>query len=210
MPTVFFATPCYRSDPQAAADWARNVSTTLGLEGSVVGCPVGAYLTVSQALIIRAFLKSGCSHLFIREDDIFVAPSVLQRMLDADVPAIIAPYLVRNSDPPRLDVVFGPEFTVVWAGVGCTLIRREVIQTLWDRYHTDLNYLQEGVELVDLFFEFFAQRDNGRQKVKPDHAFWYRVRECGFQITALDDVIVDHAGNVSHFKKSLEEARHGN
>jgi hypothetical protein len=200
--TVFFATPCYRSDPQAALDWAHTTAAALSLKGSRACCPVGTLLTTSQAFLVDAFLKTECTAFFIREDDIFVEPDVLARMIAANVDAIIAPYLVRNIEPPRIDAVFEEGYKVIWAGVGCTLIQRHVIETMWAHYHEELRFMQEGIELVALFRDFFAQRDDGVQLIKPDHAFWYRVRECGFQIEALDDVIVDHAGNVSHFKKA--------
>lgn len=201
---LFIATPCYRSDPQAAFVWAASVATALNVS-AIVQVPMSTNLTTSQAQVVQAFLKSDCDLFFMREDDVFVEAEVLRRMIEAKVPAIVAPYLVRNSDPPRMDVIFSEDggYEVLWAGVGCMLVTREVLQTMWSRYHGELQYLQDGVELVALFRDFFAQRDDGVQLVKLDHAFWFRVRECGFRVEALDDVIVNHAGNVSHFKKKL-------
>jgi hypothetical protein len=199
--TVFFATPCYRSDPKLAEQWAVAVAQKLRLEGSRLSVLTNTYLSTAQAQIVKKFLDTDCSHLFFRDDDIFVEAEVLQRMLDAKVPAIVAPYLVREANPPRVDVIFDGTVKVLWAGLGCALVERRVIEALWKHYYDELHYLQDKEIIVGIFRDFFAQRDDGVQLVKSDHAFWFRVRECGFTVEALSDVMVNHAGLVSHFKK---------
>lgn len=196
--TVYFATPCYRSDPKLALSWAELVAKSLGLAGAKVSAPVSPFLTTSQAQLIADFLASSCTHLFFREDDILIRPEVLARMLARGWPAVVAPYLVRGTD--RLETTVDDEGYVIAAGLGCALVERRVLEALTAKHDAELHYLQEGVRLVDLTAERFVERAGGRQKMKGDHAFWARVREAGFPIRVLEDVVVDHAGQVSHFR----------
>lgn len=202
MPTarVFIATPCYRSDPHLALGWAHELVRALGLEGATVSAPVSPFLTTSQAQIVAQFLSSACTHLFFREDDVYFKPDVLARMLAAQVPAIVSPYLVRNSVPQRLDTTVDGEGHVLFAGLGCALVAREVLERLWELHYHELHYRQDDRELVDLTAEMFVERDGVRRKLKMDHAFWHRVRGAGFVVEVLEDVIMDHAGELSHFR----------
>lgn len=199
---VFIATPCYRSDPQLALEWGAVVARTLGLE-AIVQAPVSPFLAVSQAQMVQAFLASDCNRFFSREDDILIQASVLQRMIDKDVPAIVAPYFVRGTE--RLETTLDADGAVIWAGLGCALLKREVLETLSAAYAEELGFIQDGVPLVHLFRDFFADRDDGRQLVKGDHAFWWRVRTAGFRVEALDDVTVNHAGQVSRSVRARAE-----
>lgn len=200
---VFFATPCYRSDPKLALHWATDVVQALALEGATVSAPVSPFLTTSQAQLIAQFRESACSHLFFREDDVYFKPEVLGRMLAAKMPAIVAPYLVRESDPPRLETTVDDAGDVLSAGLGCALLERGVLEALWKKHYDELHYRQSGRELVDLTAELFVEREDGRQKMKGDHAFWHRVRGAGYRVAVLEDVIIDHAGEVSHFRPKV-------
>ena len=170
------------------------LAVPFGLE-AIVQAPGSPFLAVSQAQMVAAFLASDCDLFFSREDDIVVAPEVLRRMIAADVPAIVAPYFVRGTE--RLETTIDNDGAVIWAGLGCALLKREVLVTLRAAYVDELRFMQEGTELVHLFRDLFADRDDGRQLVKGDHAFWWRVRTAGYRVEALDDVTVNHAGQVS-------------
>jgi len=196
--SVYFATPCYRSDPRLALAWAERVAMTLGLDRSEVAAPVSPFLTTSQAQLIAGFLASRCTHLFFREDDVHIEADVLARMLATGWPAVVAPYLVRGTD--RVETTVDDEGHVIAAGLGCALLERRVLEELSAKHDDELHYLQDGVRLVDLTAERFVDRPNGRQKMKGDAAFWSRVREAGFVVRVLEDVVVTHAGRVSHFR----------
>lgn len=206
-PSVFFATPCYRSDPTDAVRWAHRVSGELGLVGSkcgtLVGCP---WLHVARARLIPQFRGTKCEYLFFKDDDVSMESEVVQRMLDTKIEAVVAPYRVKDEQGSgeRFDVVFDEKGGVLWAGLGAALIHRSVMDTLWDLHYGELHSLETGVPYVALFRDFFAKRDNGQQLIKEDHAFWWRVRMAGFQIEVLDDVVVTHAGVRSHFKKTAK------
>jgi hypothetical protein len=196
--SVYFGTPCYRSDPTLALGWAVAVSNALGLVGSKVSAPCSPFLTTSQAQLVADFLASRCTHLFFREDDVHIEADVLARMLATGWPAVVAPYLVRGTD--RVETTVDDEGHVIAAGLGCALLERRVLEELSAKHDDELHYLQDGVRLVDLTAERFVDRPNGRQKMKGDAAFWSRVREAGFVVRVLEDVVVTHAGRISHFR----------
>lgn len=191
---IFIATPCYRSDPHLALLWGETMGRALGVD-AMVQAPVSPFLAVSQAQMVQAFLASDCDLFFSREDDIHIEADVLRRMIAADVPAIVAPYFVRGTE--RLETTIDADGAVIWAGLGCALLKREVLLQLRAAYAEELGFVQEGVPLVHLFRDLFADRDDGRQLLKGDHAFWWRVRQLGIRVEALDDVLVNHAGQVS-------------
>jgi hypothetical protein len=202
--SVFFATPAYRSDPNVALAWASRTSHALGLSGTKAGVLYGcAWLHLGYATLVADFLASGCDALFMRDDDVFPDVTTVGRMLgavDDGAPAIVAPYKVRDED--RFDVVLEPDGSFRWAGVGCMVVHRRVLEQLWSEHAAELGFRTgEGRELVAIFRDFLASRDDGVQLVHEDHAFWYRVRAAGFAVEVLDDVEVLHAGASLHYRK---------
>jgi len=202
---IFFATPTYRSNPELAADWYERTKHGLGLKGARMkilnGC---AWLHLGYAWLVREFLESNSRMLFLRDDDVWPDVTTVGRMIGAledGAPAIVAPYKVRDED--RHEVVLEPDGTFRWAGVGCTLIHRRVLEQLWMAHAEELGCLHEGRPIVCMFRDFFALRDDGTQLIHEDHAFWYRVKAAGFAVEVLDDVDVLHAGASKPYRKPM-------
>jgi hypothetical protein len=197
--SVFFATPVYRTDPLVALAWAKKVVEDLGLSSSHISFTMNTpWLHVAQAQLIAEFLwRTECDWLFFRDDDLFVEPSVVGRMLALQADVAVAPYRLRGET--RFDVMLDNKGEVQFAGTGCCLVRRKVLRTLWDRYHEELHFRQNDQEVVALCRDMFVMRDDGVQLLKPDHAFHLRVRLSGFRIQALHDVETVHAGVFSHY-----------
>lgn len=196
---IFFGTPCYRSDPNRALQWAADMNRTLGggCKSRVVhGC---AWLHVAYAMIVKDFLESDCDRLMMRDDDVWPDAGTVARLRDATERsgAAVAPYLVR--DEKRFDVVLDASGAFVTAGVGCCMIRRQVLKSLWSAYGAELGFRQDGTWLVAIFRDVFAERDDGIQLLKEDAAFWLRVRQAGFHVEVLDDVAVEHAGQKERY-----------
>jgi GT2 family glycosyltransferase len=200
---VFFATPTYRSEPGTALSWAFDTKSALGLSQCKVkilnGC---AWLHLAYALLVADFLASDCRVMMIRDDDVFPDAETVARMLeviDDGAPAVVAPYKVRDED--RFDVVLEEDGRFRWAGVGCSMLRREVLEALWDIHAPELGFTHEGRAVVAIFRDLLVERDDGVQLVHEDHAFWYRVRSAGYAVAVLDDVLVPHAGRALRYQK---------
>lgn len=193
---IFFATPTYRSDPHAALAWAARMVKDLALVGSqckiLNGCP---WLHTAYETLTAEFLASRCSAMMMRDDDVWPDAQTVARMIAATeqgAAAVVAPYKVRDED--RFDVVLEADGTFRWAGVGCMMVARRVLERLWLEHYDELHHVHQGTSLVAIFRDLFAERDDGVQLLHDDHAFWYRVRAAGFAVEVLDDVEVLHAG----------------
>jgi GT2 family glycosyltransferase len=200
---IFFATPTYRSDPNAALAWAARTVRALGIEGTkckvLHGCP---WLHTAYATLAAEFLASDGRMMMMRDDDVLPDPTTVGRMIATvleGAPAVVAPYKVRDEE--RFDVVLEADGTFRWAGVGCMMVARRVIEELWIAHYEELHCTHQGTNLVCIFRDFFAERDDGMQLVHDDHAFWYRVRQAGFAVEVLDDVEVLHAGASMRYRK---------
>jgi hypothetical protein len=202
---LMVATPCYRSDPADAIAWATELARALGV-ATLAACPRSPpWLHIARQRLARAFWESDCNAVLFRDDDIWPSDETVRRMLAADVPAIVAPYVLRDedSDEPvrRFDVVLDELGAVQYAGLGCALVRRPVIAKLWHRWEPELGNVDRGRRCVAMFRDFIADHEIGPVFLKEDHAFWWRVRDAGYPVAALDDVMVPHAGDALRFKK---------
>jgi len=140
--------------------------------------------------------------MLLKDDDVDCESAVVARMIAADVPAIVAPYLVRGSDPERFDAHLLPDGSVETAGLGLALVRRPVLERLWVGFYEELHcFDDDGRELVCVFRDFFGERSGRRKLLRDDHAFWCRVRAAGFRVEALDGAEVTHAGEARTYRK---------
>lgn len=199
------ATPCYRSKPALAIAWATALAGGLGVE-TLAACPKSPpWLHIARQRLALAFWESDCHAVLFRDDDVEPSTETVARMIAADVPAIVAPYVLRDedSDEPvlRWDVVLEPDGAVRFAGLGCALVRRPVMAALFHHWDAELGNVDRGRRCVAMFRDFIADTEIGPCFVKEDHAFWWRVRERGYRVEALDDVLVPHAGDALRFKK---------
>lgn len=200
-PRIFFGTPVYRSDPVRALSWAAGMNLALGgaCKAKIVnGC---GWLHVAYAMVVRDFLESDCDRLMMRDDDVWPDAGTVARLRDATERSggAVAPYLVR--DEKRFDVVLDASGAFVTAGVGCCMLRRQVLEYLWTMYRPELGFTQDGTQLVAIFRDVFAERDDGTQLWKEDQAFWHRVRQAGFHVAVLDDVAIEHAGQKERYTR---------
>jgi hypothetical protein len=218
--SVFFATPSHKcSDTQLGEllYWAQNVANKLKLDSAgvsvVSNCP---WLDEARASLVSSFLAGPCRYLFFRDDDIFIGPDVLKGLMDLNVPIAIAPYRWRIKPHPW---ALRMEWSVITkSGLGACLIQRHVIERMVERYSKwtpfgieDLTYDESGSSRVGLFDPIYVPMPGGkRERVREDHAFFYRAAQCGFGIDALLGAVVNHGGCVSRWQGVFDEWKDGN
>lgn len=203
---LLVATPCYRSDPAKAVAWAEQLGRSLGVP-VLACCPRSPpWLHVARAMLAGAFFEERRAGVMLfRDDDIDVSPATIARMLSADVPAIVAPYVLRSDDgdePPRFDAIVRADGSVEWAGLGCALIRRPVIFKLWTELQSELGFVRRGRPYVAIFRDILADLDSGPELLPEDHAFWWRVQQAGFPVAALEECMVRHCGDALRWRLS--------
>lgn len=194
MTKIFIATPIHRAGVEqvaAASDWARRILDPLGIPGQlglVTNCP---WLDCARADLVAAFLRSDCTHLLFRDDDIDFPPSVLQRMISAGEPLVAVPYRMRH--PPHAwavtEIGFGPTITLV--GLGATLITAEALR---DVHRWGTCYYQDGEPRTGAFIHHPYLMAGRFHLLKEDHAFFYRAHlYAGLDVTLIPGA-VSHAG----------------
>lgn len=201
---IHFLTPCYRSNPKDAVEWNAKICKELKLSGATASIlsdyPI---LEVARSLLMSRFhSEKFASYVFLRDDDIDISSEVVYTMLAADVPVVMVPYKLRKKD--RFDVVFDESGNLMWGGLGCALIRRDVIDKLWQDYFESLHFYQDGELKVHLFRQEFAEINGTREYMKEDHAFWYRVRTSGFKLLALENQKITHGGITSRYPNEIQ------
>ncbi len=143
-------------------------------------------------VVAEAGLASGADYLWWVEEDVIAPPGALlaSLALETDVAAVNYPVgemgwscIARNA-----------EGHIFWCGLGCTLIRRELFETIarpW--FSTDTAYqiirTNGRSELRSHADPTPPEKRYGRQ----DIYFFIRACEAGFRIAAVPDMIAGHA-----------------
>jgi len=188
---IFVATPYHRAtkvDVDLLTERVQRITFGYKAVLKVVGnCP---WLDCARADLVYDFLDGDADDLFFIDDDIDIDRSVFIRMMYENKPIVIAPY--RTRLPPNDWAVVHNGKDVIAAGLGCTLIKREVIEVMVDQF-PELIYDQDGHQQSALFLHTIVND----KLLKEDHAFFYRANQCGFPIHALDKATVNHNGTIS-------------
>lgn len=183
---ILFATPCYRSDPVEAAQWAADMASALKLEGAIFSTVYNdARIDIAREVLAASLRESACTHILCRDDDIDCYPDLIERMILLNVPIVIAPY--RKREPSK----------VVWvtSGLGLALIHRCVFESVEDAT-PDRVYLREGRKHVGIFDPIYVNE----RKLGEDQSFFHRAAERGFYPTVIAPARVVHDGLESTFQ----------
>ena len=192
---LFIATPSHKGDAQVCVNWVTKLIQEIGINAKVnvvSNCP---WIDVARSNLIAEFLKTECTHLFFRDDDIDIEPDVLKRMIETNVDIIVAPYRMRLKP---YDWALRTEKGRVYPGLGCALISRQVITKMIEA-HPELEYDEDGKKLYALFQHKFVKNKGIRKLLKEDHAFFYRIQKLGFKVNILLNAKVNHGGILSQY-----------
>lgn len=188
---LFFATPSHKGDGQACVTWSATMARSLGVEAhiSVISdCPC---IDVARSTLVASFLKTDCTHLFFRDDDItFEEPSTLLRLIDQTSDIAVIPYKKRTANEWALRF---DSRGFVFPGLGCCVIARHVIEHMIEHY-PDLTYVDNGLTLHALFMHCFDFDGGQKLFLQEDHAFFLRAQKLGFRIRVVTGETVYHAG----------------
>jgi hypothetical protein len=140
-------------------------------------------------------LASGAEAVWFIEEDVIPPTGALSASLDlsTEYPVVAIDYPV--GDPAdswtclQRDPVDG---TILWCGLGCTLVRREVFETLarpwfstmfrWVDYHNGAGWQKE-----------LAPESNDLRYGHQDIYFGFALREAGFRIGQVPGMTASHA-----------------
>lgn len=151
----------------------------------------GAFISRGRNQLVAAFLAGQGSHLWFVDSDIGFSRDTLDKLLAADRPIVAALYYSLANGVPFPVVVAAPDSKAQGlptkglmmagsgVGMGCTLIRREVLEALGVR---DLWPFSESVQFDTYLSE--------------DITFCLRARELGFESWVNVDAKVTHTKSI--------------
>lgn len=129
------------------------------------------------------------THIWFVEEDVVVPPNALELMLDLDTDIAAITYPLKQA-PDRL--CFGEvQGQLVWVGMGCTLIRREVFDAIeYPWFQTDCFLVtRHSGSASDWILDLDRrERPYGGQ----DLYFCFQAIKKGFQIKLVEEVQCDH------------------
>lgn len=192
-PSLFVAIPLHNG-------WIHS-QCTAGLLGCMslfrgrirVETHVSSLLPRSRDILTAKFLESGASHMLCVDSDIGWRAEQAQQLLDLGRPYVSGVYCKKNRAldiPIRLNgkregVLYGAEYSPG----GFQLIRRDVIERMWEHYAPVLGYRAYGMDLCNLW-----RPGTGGEDV----AFCERWTRIGGEIWVDPRVVVRHYGDREH------------
>jgi hypothetical protein len=208
---LMVATPC-RAKPHMA-----HMAAIMDLQGAAsqtVGCfswITSAARTVPEARseLVRIALDARegvppVTHLVMIDSDMAFESKTIFEMIELDVPLVGCAYAGRGSDARNLRLLFRPLenepdalipderkcVRVRSLGLGLTLIRRDVLVQMTERYRETLEHRDgEGQRmLVNLFYEPIEEKNLYGE----DFAFFERWRKMGGEVLCYTDAKVVH------------------
>lgn len=139
---ILLGLPAYRVVPAACL----GPHLGLAVEGVTMGwlkqlvAPSNVVVTKARNEIANTFLRTDCTHLLFVDDDVIVPKRAVARLLAHDQPVVSAWYHDEHGNPAIFEIdpleqwkeenVRPTMMRVGGAGLGCTLIRRDTLESL--------------------------------------------------------------------------------
>jgi hypothetical protein len=215
-PVVTIAMPLNRGVEGATVQSLLEIVMTLTSRGIAVIFdyhPNGP-IALARAELVGRMLATPSTHLLFLDCDISVAPRTILGMLETDLDCITCIYPLRSTDGSVFALGRGQEEIAIrgspgavrdvnghnvleidGSGLGCTLIKRGVFETLYGR-HPDLAYASYGIPgrtHCALFESVLQTRESGPPEYcGEDFSFYHRVKAAGLRVYAFVDAPIRH------------------
>lgn len=169
----------------------------------------------ARNMIAMDALRGGFDYLLFVDDDNPIPPNTLELMLGDDRDIVSAPILTRSQPhvlcsfyskevdtsvgavrlyyPITKFVDDGPMHKVDATGTGCVLIKRRVLEVLFDKYHDNI------FEFGDIRFDkqIIDGKEYDRRTMSEDCEFSERAVDAGFEIWVDDRIRPLHLGGAN-------------
>lgn len=132
----------------------------------------------------RALADKNITHLWLVEDDMIIPPETLSKMLEADKAVVTANYpTTKKGDSSILTI----KDRIVYAGTGCTLIKREVFDELAKPYfRSDIAWIPKN---KGDFIKFTAVKKSGEAYGLHDVNFFINLYLLDIPVHTLDATV---------------------
>jgi hypothetical protein len=176
-------------------------------------CHLIAHPCVGDSLVARArnriaakFLASNCTHLLFLDTDLIFSVDQIARLISHDEPVVAGLYPKKQVELawvcntlPDVEADDRGLQPVRYAGTGCLLIAREVLEAMRDRW-PELEYDPDDGDEPGVKWDFFSCGvyrcpDTGlRRYLSEDWWFCQRALDLGLKIWMDTQVVLKHVG----------------
>lgn len=171
----------------------------------------------SRNVLVQKALESSVTHFLLVDDDIDLPVGSLDRMLDKNEPIVIIDYpthwIGENAGntgnvaynywlprcegeckhDPKVHEIKGKE--IMWAGIGCALIKREVFETIKPQwFEVGGKMFLRKQKTGEIYYTGFVQSQGGGE----DFVFYQKAKEKGYKINLIEDMVCGHGKMMKH------------
>lgn len=123
-----------------------------------------SYIDHARNQIVREFLATDSTHLFFVDQDMVVPQDALDRLLAHDAPVVSGLYFLKQWPHPLCAFDLDPDFRLLeeykpntvtqvgGTGMGCCLIRRDVMVAMYRRYRKTNWFVTSLANGEDVYF----------------------------------------------------------
>lgn len=236
MSSLFIATPAYGcfvcKDYLASLIMLRVRCAANGVHTTVKLLGNESLITRARNVMVAEFLKTDCTHLMFIDSDIRFNPDDVLSMLKADKPVLCGIYAKKAFDWGRLSgrahepvmqrmvdfnlnlkqgcrVEENRYIEVRDAATGFMMIRRDVLETMCERYPellcaNDIPWMKDIIPTYHALFDCMIDPVD-RRYLSEDYAFCRRWQKLGGEVWADLHCVLGHIGTYS-FRPQLTQA----
>lgn len=173
---------------------ALSVMETIRVNKDIEFMPIfqhGGYIAENRSKIIDIAKEYLCSHVFFVDHDVVFQPDTLERLFahDKDIVGTMYNYRTlplqtvvkffneKGETVNSLDKIPEELFEVASTGIGCSLVKVSVFETLTKPYFP------------------MEQNEEGTRVLSEDVGFYEKARNAGFKVYCDPTIVVKHIGD---------------
>lgn len=148
--------------------------------------PIGFPLPEGHNQGVKEALFLGATHIWFLEEDNEAPRGVLRKMFEMNEDIVVLDYNVGGGVS---HIKRDEKGEVMWAGVGCALIKVEVFEKIaYPWFECNHVYNEKGEEIGTIPVENLGKKYGGHDV----HFFHKKCKEAGFKVTVLPEIKGDH------------------
>jgi len=147
-------------------------------------------LPVSRNYLIETALKLEWDSILLLDDDVIMPEGALKELIDLDVDVAVMDYPLRTLKDGKKQgtAVHDKDGSLVWAGLGATLVRRKVFEKLPQPWFIFTNHKISRDNEGRIGFFAGQQQENNTFSGGEDVQFFLNCRKEGFSLKTTKSI----------------------
>lgn len=134
-------------------------------------------------------LDDGCTHIWFVEEDMVIPDDTLKRMMDMNCPVVTTDYADRRTGVPL--ILRGIANEVVFSGMGCMLVKREVFEHMERPYLRQMVFWKVTEDNGDVLWEPHPEIKTEMYGQQDIYLCW-AIKKAGYYIAELPNANIGH------------------